>query len=310
MTFKQLEAIYWVVKLGGFSQAAEKLHTTQSAVSRRVQELESLLDTELFDRSLRTARLTEKGEETFAVAKRLLAQRDEAMEQLAQAQVVERRLRIGLTELTAMTWFPRLVSLVQAHYPRVVIEPDVNASVTLRERLLSDDLDLAIVPKMADDSRISKKGIGKVQNSWMCKPGMLPADKPLRLHELASQRLLTQGNRSGTGLAYEQWFKSYGVTPTNTLPSNNLIAIIGMTVSGIGVSHLPMHCLSPMIAAGLLQVVKVTPTLPDINYVAIYRTEQRSTLVASIILLAQECCDFTRAFQLSDQADNVAVPAD
>ena len=37
MTFKQLEAIYWVTQLGGFSQAADKLHTTQSAISKRVQ---------------------------------------------------------------------------------------------------------------------------------------------------------------------------------------------------------------------------------------------------------------------------------
>ena len=39
MTFKQLEAIYWVARLGGFAQAATKLHATQSAISKRVQEL-------------------------------------------------------------------------------------------------------------------------------------------------------------------------------------------------------------------------------------------------------------------------------
>ena len=33
MTFKQLEAIFWVAKLGGFSAAAVHLHTTQSAIS-------------------------------------------------------------------------------------------------------------------------------------------------------------------------------------------------------------------------------------------------------------------------------------
>ena len=58
-----------------------------------------------------------------------------------------------------------------------------------------------------------------------------------------------------------------------------------------------------MIDAGLLQVVKVTPGLPEISYVAVYKSEQRSKLVASIITLAQECCDFTRAFQISDDSD-------
>ena len=307
ISFKQLEAIYWVVKLGGFSQAAEKLHTTQSAISRRVKELESALDTILLDRSLRTARLTEKGQETFTVAERLLAQRDEAMEQLAHPQVIERRVRIGLTELTAMTWFPRLVSLVQAHHPRVVIEPDVDASVTLREKLLANELDLAIVPDIADDNRIAKKSLGKVTNVWMCKPGQLPANKTLRLHELASQRLLTQGSRSGAGLASENWFKVFGLTPKNSLPSNSLIALIGMTVAGIGISPLPRHCLTPMIEQGLLQVIKVTPAIPDMTYVAMCRVEQRSTLINSIILLAQESCDFSRAFQLSSAPEGSGI---
>src|SRR5438034_9513 len=123
MTFKQLEAIYWVARLGGFAQAATKLHTTQSAISKRVQELESLFDTPLFDRTLRTARLTDKGEEMFAVAQRLLGQRDTAVEQFLRPEVIERRLRLGVTELTAMTWLPRLVQRIESFYPKVVIEP-------------------------------------------------------------------------------------------------------------------------------------------------------------------------------------------
>ena len=39
-TYKQLEALYWIAELGGFAAAARKLNTTQSAISKRVQELE------------------------------------------------------------------------------------------------------------------------------------------------------------------------------------------------------------------------------------------------------------------------------
>ena len=97
MTFKQLEAIYWVTQLGGFSQAADKLHTTQSAIPKRVQELETLFNMPLFDRTQRTSRLTEKGEEMYVVAKKLLEQRDAAVNQFISSQEVVRRLRIGVT---------------------------------------------------------------------------------------------------------------------------------------------------------------------------------------------------------------------
>ena len=112
MTFKQLEALYWIAMLGGFAQAANHLHTTQSAISKRVHELEQLFDTELFDRSQRTARLTEKGEEMFVLAKSLLEQRDAAIEQFAKPEVVARRVRLGVTELTAMTWLPQFVRAI------------------------------------------------------------------------------------------------------------------------------------------------------------------------------------------------------
>lgn len=297
MTFKQLEAVYWIARLGGFSQAATKLHTSQSAISKRVQELEGLFDTPLFDRASRTSRLTEKGQEMFAIAKRLLDERDSAVEQFLSAEVMERRLRIGVTELTAMTWLPRLVNLIEQHYPRVTIEPDVDTSRSLREKLLSDDVDLMIVPKMFSDGRVSSRTVGSVQNAWMCKPGMVRSRKALRIQELAAYRLLTQSDRSGTGVIYSQWLDALGVAPTEKIISNNLVAIIGMTVSGLGVSHLPRKCLQPMIDDGSLTVVRTVPELPDIEYVASHKTERKSRLVASVVMLAQEACDFSRLYQ-------------
>lgn len=301
MTFKQLEAVFWVAQLGGFSQAAHKLHTTQSAVSKRIQELEGQFDTLLFDRSLRTARLTEKGEEMYILAKRLLEQRDAAITQFADAAVVERRIRLGVTELIAMTWLPRLVGLIQAHYPRVVLEPDVDSGAPLREKLLADEVDLLIAPDFTDDARFLKKNVGKVQNVWMCKPGLLGKNPgTVRLHELASNRFLTQGERSGTGALYDRWFKAMGVKPEQTIVSSNLVAMMGMTVSGLGVSQLPNHCLAPMVEAGMLEVLDVSPPLPEVPYVAMYKAELRSTLIAAIVMLAQECCDFSKLFQTGD----------
>jgi DNA-binding transcriptional LysR family regulator len=297
MTFKQLEAIYWVARLGGFAPAAAKLHTTQSAISKRVQELESLFDTPLFDRTLRTARLTDKGEEMFAVAQRLLGQRDAAVEQFQRPEVIERRLRLGVTELTAMTWLPRLVQRIETFYPKVVIEPDVDTSVALRDKLLADELDIVIVPDALEDPRCEARGVGELELAWMCKPGMVDASRPLRMHEIAKYRLLTQGSKSGIGMVVDRWLGAQGMKLPLVLNSNNMLALISMTVSGLGVTYLPWRCLQPMIDSGMLALLKVTPPLPATRYVALYRGDQRSSLIASVTMLAQESCDFTRMFQ-------------
>ncbi|MDM0021059.1 LysR family transcriptional regulator [Variovorax saccharolyticus] len=299
MTFKQLEALYWIGQLGSFALAANKLHTSQSAVSKRVHELEMVFDTELFDRTQRSARLTDKGEEMFMLAKALLEQRDAAIEQFSRVDVIERRVRIGITELTAMTWFPRWVELISDHYPKVSLEPDVDSSVNLREKVLADELDLIVVPDAFADTRIPSKAVGQVESAWMCKPGFMPADGPVRLHELAAQRLLIQGSKSGTGLLYDSWMKELGIQPANAIVVHNLVALIGLTLSGLGVSYLPKRAVSQMIDAGTLIALDVAPALPSVTYVAMYKGEHRSALLASIIMLAQECCDFDRMFQAS-----------
>ena len=65
INIKQLEALYWAGRLGSFQAAANRLHTTQSAISKRIAELEEALGRQLFDRSRRNAQLTPAGESVF-----------------------------------------------------------------------------------------------------------------------------------------------------------------------------------------------------------------------------------------------------
>jgi DNA-binding transcriptional LysR family regulator len=302
MTFKQLEAVYWIATLGSFSAAAQRLHTTQSALSKRVQELEAVFDIELFDRSLRAARLTEKGEEMFFLAKRLLEHRDEAVEQFSRPDVIERRVRIGVTEVTAMTWLHNLVAAIEQRYPKVVIEPDVDASLNLRDKVLADELDLIFVPDAFTESftepPLRSIPIGEFSTAWMCKPGLLPDGKTFRLQELASHRLLVQGRKSSVGVVQDNWMRSLGVQPSNTIALNNLVALIGLAVSGLGIGCFPTQCLRPLIEQGALMIVPCDPQPPTIKYIAMVRGENRSKLVSSLAALAQECCHFGEMFNL------------
>lgn len=293
LTFKQLDAIFWIAELGGFSQAAKKLNTTQSAITKRIHELEDSFGIPFFERHSRKATLTEKGEEMYVLAKKLLAQRDAVIEQLLNPGVIERRLRLGVTELTAMTWLPKLIERIQTNFPRVTLEPEVETSATLLDKLMSDETDLIFVPDaLAQDNVISTR-IGQVENVWMCKPGYVKGSGTLKLMDLANYNLLTQGLRSGTGLFYDRWLKSKGITPKRFIETNSMIALMGLTRSGIGVSYLPKNCMQLWSNPDQLQILNVTPALPPTSYVAMYRRNQPSNFLASIVMLSQMCCDFS-----------------
>jgi len=297
ISFKQMEAIFWIGKLGSFALAARKLCISQSAISKRIQELEQIIDTNLFDRSLRAASLTDKGEEMFMLAQRFLEQRDIALEQLLRPDAMERRVRIGITELSALTWLPILVKRIQARYPKVTLEPYVDCSQGLYEKVLADDIDLIFVPDTFTDISLRATPIGTVESAWMCKPGYVKENGPIKLGELPRYCLLVQGPSSGAGAFYEDWLKTQEFKADRIIVVNNLLALIGLTVSGLGISYLPRQCVRQMLNDNELRELEVTPPLPVVRYMAVYRAGSPGTILSSIVSMAQECCNFGQIFQ-------------
>lgn len=296
ITFKQLEAIYWIADLGSFAAAAAKLNTTQSAVSKRVQELEQHFNVEVFDRSKRTARLTEKGAEILLYAKTLLEERDHFIERVSSSQVLIRHFRLGVTELTAMTWLPHLVGLIKTEYPRVSIEPEVELSATLFDRLMDDTIDLIIIPDVFNDSRCVAVPLKAIENAWMAVPSLYDSDEPLSLADLSRFTMLVQGNRSGTGLVYGRWLSSHSVTPSKTIHCESLLAQIGFTVSGLGVSYLPVPVTAQLIKENRLRRLPMTTRLPHVRYAVLYRSDRSSDFKKTVAQFAQDCCNFETFF--------------
>jgi DNA-binding transcriptional LysR family regulator len=203
-----------------------------------------------------------------------------------------------VTELTAMTWLPRLVSSLQEAYPKLVIEPVVESSTALVDKLLQDKLDLTIVPDAFVDVRLLASAVGKLDSAWMCHPEFPIQGRPIPLQELGRHKLLVQGASSGTGRIYGAWLKSKGLAMADTIVVDNLIALMSLTVSGLGIGCLPTECVRPMVQAKLLRLLQITPALPPANYVALRHDDGRSRIVTSAVELAKKCCDFSQTFQV------------
>lgn len=293
VTLKQIEAMYWIARLGSFDAAAAQLCTTQSAISKRIQELEARFGVEIFDRSRRTASLTLKGEEILQSARDLLDARNKLLARLRTQEVTFRRLRLGVTELTALTWLPTLVSRLRKQFPQLEIEPEVGLSAALYERLVDNTIDLIVIPANFDDKRFKRTPVGKVENAWMFAAGLMENRHIFTPAEIAQHTLIMQGKDSGTGAAYNQWFHTNGIEMLKVLTCSNLVAQIGLTVSGLGVSYLPQQCLSHLVEQNILRVARTTPPLPTVHYAAMYLPTQPVDFHGEVASLCQECCDFS-----------------
>lgn len=270
-TFKQLQALVAVIDFGSFEAAAAQLGVVQSAVSRQINDLEAWLGFALFDRSRRTATLTSEGTPVVEQARHTLLQQELVDQCLTSPEVLVRTLRLGITELSAMTWLPRFVGTLTGRYPKVRLEPDVDLSVRLHERLLAGRLDLIVVPDAFHSNGLLRFELDSVSNGWFCAPGLLPGDRVLSLSDIGQQRLLAQGQLSGSGVLMSEWLATHGVATDDYLLCSSLVALVGMTASGLGVSYLPHGVAAPGLAEGTLQELRVQPPLPATRYVALAR---------------------------------------
>ncbi|WP_151814304.1 LysR family transcriptional regulator [Acinetobacter ursingii] len=296
ITFKQMEALTWICKLGGFEAAADKLHMSQSAISKRIHELESSFDIEIFDRSNRNAKLTEQGRELLIYCQEILERRDVMLEKVSDKKVLISRLRLGVTELTAMTWLPDFIEKIRQIYPRVHIEPTVEVSRVLFENIINDQLDIIIAPDMYDDVRLKSLPLKSVENVWMCSPKLIPKNKNIDFEQASREKFsfFVQGATSGTDLIYERYFLSQKITLNKNIICNSLMAQLGLTISGMGITYLPLKPLEHLINSDKLRILNFTPRLPLIKYSAIYRSDRDSGIVPEIAEIAVKTCHFDK----------------
>lgn len=293
LTLKQLEAFCWIAELGSFDRAARKLNTTQSAISKRIKDLEAMSSAPLFDRKKRSARLTPRGEELLAVSEKMIRLSDQIREVMQVEELPVRRLLLGVTEMTALTWLPRLVSAVREAYPSVEIEPEVESSQTLFSRLRQGRIDMIVVPDAYRDTRLRSIPVGQVNMTWMCSSSLSIPHRAIPLAELEKWTLFAQDERSGSGLTYKRWLERIGVSMSWNVSSNSLIALMGLTVSGLGVGYLPREAAAPLLRTGQLRIVHTQPALPPVPYVAMLRRHHLSAYESFVLDALQNCCDFT-----------------
>lgn len=129
---KALPVFEAVARLNSFSQAAEELAITQSAVSHQIKQLETYLGERLFWRSGRTVTLTDEGRQYFDAIGTALMQIERASEQLLGHE--ESRIRLSVFSSFAVRWLvPRLPELQRLH-PQI----DLALEMSSENPVLSD----------------------------------------------------------------------------------------------------------------------------------------------------------------------------
>lgn len=146
MDLNHLKAFLSVADCGSFSIAAERMHLTQPAISKRIAALEQQLNANLFDRIARQVHLTEAGEALLPVARAVCTELERIQQTIASLNsAVGGKLSLGTSHHIGLHRMPALLLAFTAEFPEVEMDLHFMDSDDACLRVENGTLELAVV---------------------------------------------------------------------------------------------------------------------------------------------------------------------
>ncbi|MBI4305083.1 MAG: LysR family transcriptional regulator [Chloroflexi bacterium] len=248
MEIHQLRVLVAVANTGSLSAGGRKAGLTQPAVTRLIQRLEKEVGAPILKRGASGIELTPQGEALLGFARRMLAEYDSLVAQIAApSNDLAGRLRIISSTTPGEYLVPELVSSFNRLHPRVAAEVLVTDSAAVLDELLDRQWDIGFVGRRTQNSAFVFRPV-----AWdeivLAVPGRHPFAKRgvIPLSELAGQVFIEREDGSGTRLSVRDAFAQRGLK----LPEWRVAMVLGSTHavvsavdSGLGVGFVTARAL-------------------------------------------------------------------
>lgn len=285
---KHIETFFWVSTLGSFRAAAEKLNTTQPAISQRIASLEADLGVRLFERDARGVSLTGKGQELLSHAERMLQMRHDLMQAAREQNVMSGTVRIGVAETIVQTWLPALIEHVHAAYPALVLQIEVDTTHVLRGQLMARQIDVAFLMGPILEARMENIPLCAYPLAWVASPLLDLGPEPLTLERIGTLPVITYPSSSEPYRQVRDMLTRAGLAAPRMYGSASLSMVVRMTKDGIGTSVIAPVFLDEELARGELRLLNVqADPLPELAFTATWVQGPDSHAARAIALLAQ-----------------------
>ena len=242
MDIASLHAFVTIADNGSFSSAAERLHLTQPAVSKRVATLEEELNVRLFDRLGRTVRLTEAGVLLLPRARRILAEVDDGRRALRNLTgIVSGSVTLATSHHIGLHRLPPVLRTFTTRYPHVRLDMRFMDSEVACAVVLRGEVELAIVtlpprvepplellPLWADPLVIVAARTHPLAQAASITP-----------QQLADHAAILPSEATFTRRIFAEQLAQLGVTVPVAFATNYLETIKMMVAVGLGWSVLP-----------------------------------------------------------------------
>lgn len=279
--FRDIEIVREIVRAGGFRAAAQRSGLAQSAISTRIASLEKRLGIKLFDRVGRSVRLSAAGRRFLEEADRLIDNRNRVVQELTQTNGLSGIVRIGVAETIVHTILTALLGRLHLDHAAVRFELSVDTSEHLSDKLVADEIDIAILLSQFQPPGSVSTPLKPVKLDWFFGPEITAPAEPWTLAQLSKFPIVTFPKKTPPHRQVEQLFLRPEFSPPILHGSASLSTVLHLVGDGFGIGVLPSRMVEamPLGRNGQVRPLPVEPAavIDDLEFVVAYFSRRNQT---------------------------------
>jgi DNA-binding transcriptional LysR family regulator len=259
---RQLEILRAVADTGSFTGAGQRLHLSQSAVSRQILLLEEELKEQLFLRLGRKVRITPTGTTLVGLSQRLFDDLEQTRASIVESQQrVTGSLRLVGGMTVCLYVFPPLLKAFRKDYPDVDVKVTAGATPRLIRQLRAGAADLGLLTLPIADPNLVSVPVMREELLLVTAPQHpLARRKHITPQDLVRQPFVLFEQGSGSRRAIEEFFVKEQIAPKVVTETENVEIIKAFVRAGMGVTIIPYQAVAREVRAGTLFCARIVGT--------------------------------------------------
>ena len=256
-----LRAFIAVSELSSFRAAAETIHLSQPALSRRIEKLEDALGVRLFDRDTRNVELTAVGRDFARKARTLLDDLDSML--LGVRDVAANRwgqVTFACIPSTVHYFLPTVLRDYHARFPRIRVHIIDESSNDVLSAVAHGEAELGLSITGSDEPTIEFEPLLSEPFVAAChRDHPLARERTVRWADLARYDFMTIDKASGNRLVMDLALSSKRDRPQSCFETRHVSTLVAFVESGLGVAAVPRLAMPRKGHALLVSVPIVDP---------------------------------------------------
>lgn len=247
MLIDKFDYVMAVAEEQNITRAASRVFLSQPALTNFLNNLESDLNVKLFDRTKTPVQITKAGEYYIAEMKKIAMHEKTIRSTLRHISNADKTLTIGTGHARGQIWLPIILPIFCAEFPQMNINIVQDTDMELADKLLHNQLDLAIntLPPIFDSLEIVNLGNEKMLLMAHQKYNLVPPEirheygieRPYKIkaETLQSLPFITTAMNSSLNNVYLDLLQENNLQPSRIITANNPMTAALLAAEGLGI---------------------------------------------------------------------------